>query len=83
MQCMHFCARVQEMTLKPTDFKKRNFHFETEGVCVMKSEYTKLQDTMIVLFSMGENLRHCITKTLNVAPLLNREYHMKWYSSTW
>jgi hypothetical protein len=34
MQCTQFCAKSAKNDLKPTDFLKRNFYFEREGVCV-------------------------------------------------
>jgi hypothetical protein len=32
MQCAHFRAKSAKNDLKPTDFFKHNFYFETEGV---------------------------------------------------
>lgn len=32
MQRTQFCAKSAKNDLKPTDFLKRNFYFETEGV---------------------------------------------------
>ena len=32
MQCMHFRAKSAKNDLKPMDFLKRNFYFETDGV---------------------------------------------------
>ena len=37
MQCTQFCAKIPKNDLKPMDSLKRNFYFETEGVCGMKS----------------------------------------------
>jgi hypothetical protein len=37
MQRTQFHAKSAKYDLKPTDFLKRNFYFETEGVCSMKS----------------------------------------------
>jgi hypothetical protein len=34
MQCTQFCAKSAKNDLKPTNFLKRNFYFETEGVVV-------------------------------------------------
>ena len=33
MQRMQFCAKSAKNDLHPTDFLKRNFYSETEGVC--------------------------------------------------
>ena len=32
MQCTQFCAKSVRNDLKPTDFLKLNFHFETKGL---------------------------------------------------
>ena len=37
MQCMQFRAKSAKNDLKPTDFLKRNFYFETEGVLLTSS----------------------------------------------
>ena len=37
MQCMQFRAWSAKNELKPTDFLKRNFYFETEGVHISLS----------------------------------------------
>ena len=36
MQCMHFHAKSAKNDLKTTDFLKRNFYFETEGVTYLR-----------------------------------------------
>ena len=37
MQHTQFCAKSVKNDLKPMDFLKRNFYFETEGVAIMQS----------------------------------------------
>ena len=39
MQCTQFCAKSVKDDLKPTDFLKRNFYFEMEGVYGKASSY--------------------------------------------
>jgi hypothetical protein len=34
MHCTQFCAKSAKNDLKPTDFLKRNFYFETESICI-------------------------------------------------
>jgi hypothetical protein len=39
MQCMQFRAKSAKNDLKPTDYLKCNFYFETEGVSYYLVEY--------------------------------------------
>ena len=46
MQCMQFRAKSAKNDLKPTDFLKRNFYFETEGVFIReKAKQASFQTT--------------------------------------
>ena len=48
MQCTQFCAKSAKNDLKSTDFLKRNFYFETEGVGNNESgHFTVLQNMVL------------------------------------
>jgi hypothetical protein len=63
MQCTPFRAKSAKNNLKPTDFLKRNFYFEMEGV-----HHTCLSDTNIGyvpcshLFGFAPHLLMCLCK---------------------
>jgi hypothetical protein len=44
MQRMQFRARSAKSDLKPTDFLKRNFYFETEGVCIYNRHISEVKE---------------------------------------
>jgi hypothetical protein len=44
MQCMQFRAKSAKTDLKPTDFLKSNFYFETEGVCIYNRDISKVKE---------------------------------------
>jgi hypothetical protein len=48
MQRTQFCAKNVKNDLKPMDFLKRNFYFETEGVLIRDLPLTTLQSLLFV-----------------------------------
>ena len=69
MQHTKFRAKNAKNDLKPTDFLKRNFYFETEGVFARLDKNVGLT---LVLVTLHRNIQLVLSKTIRIGGIHGR-----------